>query len=197
MWPALAAALLVGSGSSALASQPSRVVFTSARTGVAQLYSVSPSGGGLAQLTFGKTDWGAPVPSPDGRFVAALRNGWLFVMRPDGRDRRLLALNAQGVSWSADSRRIALQEGLGVVTVARQGGPRWPGRRTAACWRTRTSTASTSSLPPAVTRGCSSPGRRARSRGRPAATRSRSAAVTGRPSSRETAPSGRSWPRPG
>ena len=126
MWPALAAALLVGSGSSALASQPSRVVFTSARTGVAQLYSVSPSGGGLAQLTFGKTDWGPPVPSPDGRFVAALRNGWLFVMRPDGRDRRLLALNAQGVSWSADSRRIALQEGLGVVTVARQGGDeRW------------------------------------------------------------------------
>src|SRR5919206_569893 len=118
MWPALAAALLVGSGSSALASQPSRVVFTSARTGVAQLYSVSPSGDGLAQLTFDKTDWGAPVPSPDGRFVAAIHDGWLYVMRPDGRDRRLLALNAHGFSWSADSRRLALQVGLGIETVA-------------------------------------------------------------------------------
>jgi WD40-like Beta Propeller Repeat len=126
MWPALAAAILVGSGPAATAQQASRVVFTSDRTGVAQLYSVDTSGGGLAQLTFGKTGWGAPVPSPDGRFVAAIRGGWLFVMRPDGRDRRLLALNAQGVSWSADSRRLALQEGLGVVTIARQGGhERW------------------------------------------------------------------------
>lgn len=125
MWGALAAAFVLGS-SSAAATQPSRIVFASSRTGVSQLYSVEPSGKGLAQLTFDKTDWGAPVPSPDGRFVAAIHDGWLFVMRPDGRDRRMLALNAHGVAWSADSRRLALQEGLGVVTVARQGGDeRW------------------------------------------------------------------------
>ena len=123
MWPALAAALVVGA---APAPQSSRVVFTSARTGVAQLYSVSPSGSGLAQLTFDKTDWGAPLPSPDGRFVAAIHDGWLFVMRPDGRDRRLLALNAHSASWSADSHRLAVQVARGVETIAQQGGDeRW------------------------------------------------------------------------
>jgi hypothetical protein len=125
MWSALAAAVVLGS-SPAPASPPSRVVFTSSRTGVAQLYSVTASGDGLAQLTFGKTGWSAPVPSPDGRFVAAIRDGWLWIMRPDGRDRRLLALNAHGVSWSADSRRLAVQLGQGVETIARQGGDeRW------------------------------------------------------------------------
>jgi Tol biopolymer transport system component len=123
VWPALAAALVVGA---AQAPPASRVVFASDRTGLSQLYSVTPSGRGLAQLTFDKTGWGSPIPSPDGRFVAAIRNGRLWVMRPDGRDRRPLARNAHGVSWSADSRRLALQVGLGVVTIARQGGEeRW------------------------------------------------------------------------
>ncbi|HYZ77677.1 MAG TPA: hypothetical protein VE596_09920 [Gaiellaceae bacterium] len=87
---------------------------------------MSPSDGGLAQLTFDKTGWGSPIASPDRRFVAAIRDRRLWIMRPDGRNRRLLALNAHGVSWSADSRRLALQVGLGVVTIARQGGDeRW------------------------------------------------------------------------
>src|SRR5919109_712772 len=125
MWSALAAAVVLGS-SPAPASPASRVVFASSRTGVSQLYSVSPSDGGLAQLTFDKTGLGSPIASPDRRFVAAIRDRRLWIMRPDGRNRRLLALNAHGVSWSADSRRLALQVGLGVVTIARQGGDeRW------------------------------------------------------------------------
>ena len=126
MWGELAAAVLVGSGTATPAPQPSRIVFASARSGVSQLYSVQRSGAGLAQLTFDKTGWGAPIPSPNGRFVAAIRDGWLYIMRPDGRDRRLLALNVRSFSWSADSRRLALQLGQGVETVARQGGDeRW------------------------------------------------------------------------
>jgi Tol biopolymer transport system component len=70
MWGALAAAFLVGS-SSAHAVQPSRVFYVSSRTTVSQLYSVEPSGQGLAQLTFGPGGWNAPLPSPDGRYVAA------------------------------------------------------------------------------------------------------------------------------
>ena len=75
MWGELAAAVLVGSGTATPAPQPSRIVFASARSGVSQLYSVQRSGAGLAQLTFDKTGWGAPIPSPNGRFVAAIRDG--------------------------------------------------------------------------------------------------------------------------
>src|SRR5919204_6540249 len=127
MWGALAAALLVGSAPATPAppdpvSPPSRIVFASARTGVAQLYSVEPSGGGLAQLTFGAGNWGFPVPSPDGRFVAAFRGPelWLqytgaltqaprpelWLMRADGSGARLVSPNAAGAYWSGDSRRL-------------------------------------------------------------------------------------------
>src|SRR5919199_2396694 len=119
MWAALAAAILLGAGS-APASQPSRIVFVSARTGVAQLYSMEPSGAGLAQLTFGAGNWGFPTPSPDGRFVAAFRGPelWLqyppyllaaprpelWLMRADGTGARLISPDAAGALWSADSR---------------------------------------------------------------------------------------------
>jgi hypothetical protein len=129
VWGALVAATLLAPGS-AHASQASRVVFPSIRTGVAQLYSAEPSGQGLAQLTTGAGGWAAPVPSPDGRFVAALRyanrGGELWVMRPDGRGARRLAPEARNVSWSSDSRRLAFQAGTGIVTIARKSGRlRW------------------------------------------------------------------------
>lgn len=89
MWPSLLAAILVGSGS-APASPPSRIVVTSDRTGLQQLYSVEPSGHGLAQLTFG-TGRGLPVASPDGRFVAAIDPSGLWVMRADGSGARRVA----------------------------------------------------------------------------------------------------------
>ena len=122
MWTTLlAAALLTGSKPKPPAP---RVVFADARTGVAQLYSVQPSGRGLAQLTFGgSTDWRSPAASPDGRFVAALRGQQLWVMRPDGSLARLLAPSADSFSWSGDSRRLAFGSGVTVWTVARSGGP--------------------------------------------------------------------------
>jgi Tol biopolymer transport system component len=125
MWPALAAALLVGSGSSTPASQPSRVVFVSSRTTVSQLYSVEPSGRGLAQLTFGPGGWSAPLPSPDGRFVAAFRGNDLWLMQGDGRNARLLRAEKAwgGRSWSRDSRRLVFSSSGAIWTAAATGGP--------------------------------------------------------------------------
>ena len=123
MWGALAAAFVLGS-SSAAATQPSRIVFVSSRTTVSQLYSVEPSGRGLAQLTFGRGGWGAPLPSPDGRFVAAFRGSELWLMRGDGRSARLIARNASySLSWSRDSRRLAFERAGAIWTAAAAAGP--------------------------------------------------------------------------
>jgi Tol biopolymer transport system component len=127
MVAALAAALVLAPGpvvDSDPAPQPSRIVFASARTTVSQLYSVPPTGEGLAQLTFGAGGWKSPVPSPDGRFVAAFHGYELWLMRPDGSGARLLAAPVTGgVSWSADSRRLVFANAGGMITtVAAAGG---------------------------------------------------------------------------
>ena len=121
----LVAAVLVSLGSSPTPVEPpSRIVFASARTGVAQLYSVEPSGRGLAQLTFGAGGWYSPLPSPDGRFVAAFRgNHELWLMRGDGRDARLVAEKVSGhPSWSRNSRRLVFVQGWAIWAVAAAGG---------------------------------------------------------------------------
>jgi dipeptidyl aminopeptidase/acylaminoacyl peptidase len=127
MWGTLAAAFLLGS-SSAPAVHPSRIVFASSRTGVAQLYSVEPSGHGLAQLTFGTGGWSAPLPSPDGRYVAAFRGSDLWLMQGDGRGARLLADDVfsgpfqSRPSWYRNSRRLVFAKGGAIWTVAVAGG---------------------------------------------------------------------------
>jgi Tol biopolymer transport system component len=127
MWPALAAALAVGAVPAPL---PTRVVFASSRTAVSQLYSIEPTGTGLAQLTFGTGGWAQPLPSPDGRVVAAFRSGELWMMRPDGSGARRLAATADDVSWSANSKRLVYLSGSDVWMVAVPGGsPRRVTRR--------------------------------------------------------------------
>src|SRR5437667_2771310 len=102
MWGALAAAVVLGSSAAPAASQPSRIVFASSRTGVSQLYSVEPSGTGLAQLTFGAGGWQQRQPSPNGRYVAALRGDELWLMRSDGSGARLVASNVSDALWDAN-----------------------------------------------------------------------------------------------
>jgi Tol biopolymer transport system component len=138
MWAALVAAILLAPAPDST-PPPSRIMFASARTGVAQLYSVEPSGDGLAQVTFGVGNWGFPAPSPDGRFVAAFRGPdlWLpysgalvqaprpelWVMQADGSGARLLSPYAVGASWSGDSRRLVFIGADGDIrTVAVPGG---------------------------------------------------------------------------
>src|SRR4051812_20582668 len=126
MWGTLAAAIVLGSGS-APAIHPSRIVFASSRTSVAQLYSVEPSGRGLAQLTFGPGGWSAPLPSPDGRFVAAFRGADLWLMQGDGRRARLLADDVlsgpwpSSPSWYRNSRRLVFAKGGAIWTAAAAG----------------------------------------------------------------------------
>jgi WD40-like Beta Propeller Repeat len=130
MWGALAAAFVLGS-SSTLATQPSRIVFASSRTGVSQLYSVEPNGKGLAQLTFGAGGWQQRQPSPNGSYVAALRRSELWVMRADGSGARLVASNVDSsegnmtaLSWSGNSRRLAYRgSDWNIWSVADAGGP--------------------------------------------------------------------------
>jgi hypothetical protein len=139
MWPALiAAVLLMPPTPDPPGPPPDRIVFASARTGVAQLYSIEPSGAGLAQLTFGAGNWGYPVPSPDGRFVAAFRGPtlWrislgelipaerpdLWLMRADGSGARFVSAFASGAYWSSDSRRLFFGGPGGTFTVAAAGG---------------------------------------------------------------------------
>src|SRR2546423_3869214 len=125
MWPALVAALLLAPPPD-LGPTPSRIVFASKRTAVSQLYSVEPSGEGLAQLTFGTGGWEQPTPSPDGRYVVALRRPDLWLVRADGEDAQLIARNMwdEPVSWSADSRRFVYGDHDGAVWLATvAGGP--------------------------------------------------------------------------
>jgi hypothetical protein len=117
MWAALVAGLVLGRVPD-LEPVPSRIVFASSRTTVSQLYSVEPSGGGLAQLTFGAEGFAAPLASPDGRLIAAVRGGDLWVMRADGSDQRLLARAVtNGFSWSASSRQLVFADGAGAISV--------------------------------------------------------------------------------
>jgi Tol biopolymer transport system component len=120
---ALGLALLVAlftcaaSGQSRATVKP-RLLFTSDRTGVVQIYSYGPGSGGLAQLTFGRTPSSTPVPSPDGRLIVFSRSGWLLTMRADGRGQRRLVRGAQP-AWAPDSNRIvyAARDGLRSVKV--------------------------------------------------------------------------------
>jgi len=68
---------------------------------------VSSTGGTVAQLTFGTAAASHPVPSPDGRQIVFGRLGGLWVMPPNGRTVRLVAVNSQDPAWSPDSRTIA------------------------------------------------------------------------------------------
>jgi Lipoprotein LpqB beta-propeller domain len=125
MWAALIAAFVAGSVP-AHATQPSRIVFANALTGVSDIYSIEPSGQGLAQLTFGTDEWIAPVPSPDGRRLAAFRRvsegaNELWIMRADGLRARAVMLDAWGAGWSSDSRLLAFSA-IGGFFVSAVGG---------------------------------------------------------------------------
>ena len=118
---ALSALLLAASGAAAKSPAPAwRLVFSSARTGIAQIYSVLPSGHGLAQLTFGALDACNPVPSPDGRHIlysVGCHSLQLRLATADGR-RDSASVAGGKVAWSGDSRRFAFVDPNGRLGVA-------------------------------------------------------------------------------
>ncbi|MCO8273079.1 hypothetical protein M1L60_21010 [Actinoplanes sp. TRM 88003] len=80
------------------------------------------------RLTTGGTH-ARPRWSPDGKSIAYLKSGLLWVMRSDGSgQRRLSARAAAGPSWSPDGKSIAFASlscsgGPGVYKIAASGGP--------------------------------------------------------------------------
>jgi len=116
----IAAAALAAIGPSVDAKTgPIRLLFSSNRTGVPQIYSVSPSGTGLGQLTFDAEGGCDPRPSPNGRWIVFSRaqrpligdpscgpGGELWLMRANGEARRRIRLGSDP-AWHRDSRRIA------------------------------------------------------------------------------------------
>jgi Tol biopolymer transport system component len=103
---------VVGAGA-ASEQHATRVVFSAAfvyndmHAPDRQIYSVSSSGGALAQLTFGAQPASNPLPSPDGRHIVFSRGASLWVMGPDGRGQRLLAARGAEAAWTPDSHAIA------------------------------------------------------------------------------------------
>jgi TolB protein len=111
-----------------------RIAFISTRNGAAQVFVMNADGRGIRQVTRGggyrTVSW-----SPDGRYLAAVEARGagedvdLYVMRPDGSDRRRLnsapMLPRPGMmqpAWSPDGRRLAYVSRVGraeqEVTIA-------------------------------------------------------------------------------
>jgi TolB protein len=113
-----------------LAQEPARATFPGKNgkiavvrgiaDGTAQIFTVSPSGANLRQLTFDKTLKESPAWSPDGRRIAFVRWG------PRGRD--IYTMNADGSgevaitsdkrddydpAWSPDSKRLVFSRDVG------------------------------------------------------------------------------------
>ena len=82
------------------------------------LYAIRPSGKGLRRLTSGSSpDW-----SPDGRRLALVRDGGIYILR-GGHARRLRGTGdaAGNPSWSPDGRRIAFDSESGIATIGIHG----------------------------------------------------------------------------
>jgi hypothetical protein len=112
-------------GSSAPREQASRLVFAATVAYVGgepqtQIYALEPSGRGLAQLTFGAAPASTPVPSPDGRRIAFERGSSIWVMRPNGSGKRLLAPGSEP-AWAPDSRRLAYVADDGIHLIGSGG----------------------------------------------------------------------------
>lgn len=124
----LAALILVGAGPAHGSSRPvGTLVFYSQRTVNGGLYAESATGGPLRSLRSQVESSGA-LWAPDGKhflFQAVGDPAWesnLWISDANGRHARLLATNANQVSWAPDSRRIAFVRDGVVWTIRSDGG---------------------------------------------------------------------------
>lgn len=112
-----AAVFLSPAGDGRVGPEP-RILLSSNRTGVDQIYAIRPSTGRLAQLTSGPDGSVGPVPSPNGRRIAfgriplegyPLSDAELWVMNADGTGQRRVVERhfTSSPAWSPDSRSLA------------------------------------------------------------------------------------------
>ena len=105
-----------------------RICFNSDRGGTPQLYVMDRNGGGVQRVSYGDGRYGSPAWSPRGDYIAFTNiKGGAFhigVMRPDGRDERLVTRSAldQGPSWAPNGRLLLFARkergaGSGLVTI--------------------------------------------------------------------------------
>lgn len=91
-----------------------RIVFSSSRSGNPELYVMASDGSAVTRLTSTPADETSPDWSPDGKWIAYVRNGDIWKMRPDGSRRTKVAGGRLSVSWnpswSPGSRRIAFED---------------------------------------------------------------------------------------
>ncbi len=110
------------SGGSAISTTPfyspdnSQIVFSSDRGGSQALYLMNADGSNVKRLTFGKGNYGTPVWSPRGDYIAFTKQEGSFhigVIRPDGTGERLLTSSFldEGPSWSPNGRVIVFTRG--------------------------------------------------------------------------------------
>jgi Tol biopolymer transport system component len=111
-----------------LAQEPARATFPGKNgkiavvrgdaDGTAQIFTVSPSGANLKQITFGKGDKLSPAWSADGRKIAFVkdmggpRQGDIYTMDADGSDQAVITRNRKDdsdPSWSPDGRRLVFE----------------------------------------------------------------------------------------
>jgi TolB protein len=122
----------------------SRIVFAASDPSSEQLVTVRPDGSDRQAIPGTAVDpnnqLANPQWSPDGEYVGFTLGDKIYVVRPDGSDKRVLLPNARGLAWSPDGRRIAFirdgdlalanADGTDAVFVTRtprlrEGGAQW------------------------------------------------------------------------
>ena len=110
------------------APDSARVAFTGqpAASNLVAIWVLGVDGSGLQRITPYAEHAVAPMWSPDGAWIAYLRDTgsgqacWvdLSIVRPDGSDRRLVLRNSLPVAWAADSSGLILESDLALPGAA-------------------------------------------------------------------------------
>jgi len=87
-----------------------RIVFESDRGGSQQIYTMDADGSNVQRISFGGGNYGTPVWSPRGDWIAFTKQHqgqfYIGVIRPDGSGERLLtqAYHVEGPTWAPNGR---------------------------------------------------------------------------------------------